>query len=51
VVVDTHPAGQTFGSVETDRPSNTYKGGDTVNVTFWGANLRNDYLQGACLVC
>lgn len=45
VVVDVVPAGHKFGDVQTDaKPS--YTAGQTVNVTFWGGNLRNDFLDG-----
>jgi len=46
-VLDTHPTGKPFGTVAVDRSRDQYSVGDKVNVSFWGANLRNDYLQGS----
>ena len=46
VVQDTLPSGVSFGQVHTDRDKDVYAPGETVNATFWGANLRNDYLRG-----
>ena len=46
VVVDTVPAGKAFGDLAADRAKDSYSVGETVNASFYGANLRNDYLHG-----
>lgn len=49
VLFDTHPIGKTWGEVESDAncTSAGCTAGETVSVTFWGANLRNNYMTGS----
>jgi hypothetical protein len=46
VVVDTHPPGKPFGTVLVG-PQAVYSVNQTVNVTFVGANLRNNFMHGS----
>lgn len=51
VVVDTVPAGKAFGDLAADRAKDSYSVGEIVNASFYGANLRNDYLHGlSCII-
>jgi neutral ceramidase len=45
-VVDTHPEGVPYGTVLV-QPPRAVAAGSTVNVTFQGANLRNEFMQGS----
>eukprot|EP00003_Mantamonas_plastica_P000476 TRINITY_DN103_c0_g1_i7.p1 TRINITY_DN103_c0_g1~~TRINITY_DN103_c0_g1_i7.p1 ORF type:complete len:696 (-),score=187.40 TRINITY_DN103_c0_g1_i7:605-2692(-) len=46
VIVDGHPEGKNFGSIEIDT-SKSYKRGDTATAVFWGANPRNNLMTEA----
>eukprot|EP00744_Colponema_vietnamica_P001132 GILI01001912.1.p2 GENE.GILI01001912.1~~GILI01001912.1.p2 ORF type:complete len:715 (+),score=240.03 GILI01001912.1:68-2212(+) len=43
VLFDSHPIGGKFGALKQDAKE-SYEGGQTVEVVFWGANLRSDPL-------
>eukprot|EP00052_Salpingoeca_macrocollata_P008517 m.67462 g.67462 ORF g.67462 m.67462 type:complete len:354 (+) comp16631_c0_seq1:1200-2261(+) len=44
---DTHPLGKKFGDVQTDVSRTSFAPGETVNVTFFGGNLRHDFFQNS----
>ena len=48
VLADAHPIGKPFGTVETE-PKGEYSASSnaTVSAVFWGANLRNNYMDGS----